>query len=108
MLMYASVCKAVGNSDANVAKFITHGFTGCLKGWWDHYLTMNQHYKILDTFKIIERNRNIDVIMEHQEDVVYTVSQTILNHFMGEFLDRNEKSRELVHNLRCLSLTHFR
>ena len=33
MLIYATIYKASGNNDSNVAKFIANGFTGSLKGW---------------------------------------------------------------------------
>ena len=39
MLMYSTICKANGNTDANIASFIIAGFTGQLKGWWDNILT---------------------------------------------------------------------
>lgn len=42
MIMYSIVCKQHENSDSSIASFITTGFVGQLRGWWDHYLTESQ------------------------------------------------------------------
>jgi hypothetical protein len=47
MLMYATICKQQGNPDRNIAIFITVGFVGQLRGWWDFYLNEVQKEEIL-------------------------------------------------------------
>src|ERR1051325_1764391 len=54
MIMYSTVCKQHGNSDRDVASFITTDFVGQLRGWWDHYLTENQKKDILNHKKIVK------------------------------------------------------
>ena len=106
MLMYASICRANNrNSDHTVAKFITAGFTGQLKGWWDNYLSPIQRNEILNSIKITTAE---DGSINTQEDAVYTLIQTILKHFVGTSLQSTDKSKELLMNLRCPTLTHFR
>ncbi|KAG5631561.1 hypothetical protein H5410_003278 [Solanum commersonii] len=37
MLMYATICKSVNNTDRNICKMIIAGFTGKHRGWWENY-----------------------------------------------------------------------
>ncbi|KAG5571193.1 hypothetical protein H5410_060959 [Solanum commersonii] len=39
MLMYATICKSVNNTDKTICKMIIAGFTGQLRGWWDNYMS---------------------------------------------------------------------
>lgn len=58
-----------------------NGFTGILKGWWDNVLTPTQQSEILNSVKI-----EIDPATGttgNREDAVYTLTQTILRHFVG-------------------------
>ena len=42
MLMEANAYKLIiNNSDHSAANALVIGFTGLLKGWWDHYLSLN-------------------------------------------------------------------
>ena len=52
MLMYASICKANGNNDSDIAKFIINGFTGVLYGWWHNSLNLTQKEEILSATRI--------------------------------------------------------
>ncbi|CAK8565767.1 unnamed protein product [Lathyrus sativus] len=54
MIMYSTVCKQHGNSDSSIASFITTGFVGQLRGWWDQYLTESQKLEILNHKKIVK------------------------------------------------------
>lgn len=53
MMMYSTVCKANKNSDKQISEFITAGFTGQLKGWWDNIMTSSQRLEILNFVKIV-------------------------------------------------------
>ena len=110
MLMYSTICKANNNSDANIANFIIAGFTGQLKGWWDNILTPLQRNEILTAKKLIQTTAPDTKIVtaEYFEDSVYTLIQTILKHFVGSAFHTMDCSRELLINLRCPTLTHFR
>lgn len=50
--MYSTICKIINISDRHITEFVTAGFSGQLKGWWDHYLTPVQKYEILGATKI--------------------------------------------------------
>jgi hypothetical protein len=54
MIMYSTVCKQQGNRDGSIATFITTGFVGQLRGWWDHYLNETQRIEILTHKKLIK------------------------------------------------------
>ena len=98
--MYATVCKQNNNSDKDIANFITCDFTGILKCWWDHCITLEQNLKI---FNVIKTKNNILT-----QDAVYTIIMTILEHFSGGVTDHGEKNRTLLQNLKFPTLTHFR
>uniref|UniRef100_A0A7N0UIZ4 CCHC-type domain-containing protein n=1 Tax=Kalanchoe fedtschenkoi TaxID=63787 RepID=A0A7N0UIZ4_KALFE len=98
--MYSTISKTAGNTDSNIAKMITAGFTGQLKGWWDNYLTARNRDEILTTIKQVDGR----VI----ENAVYTLVINIMEHFTGRVSDNNENIRTLLQNLRCKTLTNFR
>jgi hypothetical protein len=109
MIMYSTVCKQKGNSDSSIASFITTGFIGQLRGWWDHYLQEAQR-KVLTHKKLIKlegTSTNV-VITSEEEDAIYTLCLAILHHFVGTNVPIAEKLNTLLQNLRCTSLTHFR
>ena len=102
MLMFATVCKARGNSDQACAELITAGFSGSLKGWWDNYLTASQKQSILQSVKIEEGHST------QQPDAVYTLVQNIYHHYIGNASWIHNNSDTLLMNLRCPTLSHFR
>ena len=107
MIMYSTICKQNENDDHEIARFLVNGFTGILKGWWDNIITDTQHAEILTAFKRI--TDPLTGIVQFEQDAVYTLINTILHHFVGASLDGLEdRSRELLKNLRCPSLSHFR
>ncbi|KAK2424968.1 hypothetical protein QL285_035270 [Trifolium repens] len=113
MIMYSTVCKQQGNSDSSIASFITTGFVGQLRGWWDHYLSDAQKKEILSHKKIIKIEESSSSMlattaMTGEEDAVYTLCLSILQHFVGTNIPIAEKLNTLLQNLRCPSLTHFR
>lgn len=103
--MYSTVYKQNNNNDHTIAGWITIGFTRMLKGWWDNSLTEEQRTEILTAVKIEEIPGPQP---RPQQDVVYTLTQTIILHFIGPWEDQYERGRELLQNLNCPTLTHFR
>ncbi|XP_045798027.1 uncharacterized protein LOC123892268 [Trifolium pratense] len=111
IIMYSSICKQQDNSDSSIASFITTGFVGQLRGWWDHYLTDAQKREILSHKKFIKTktsSSNTTITTTGEEDAVYTLCLSILQHFVGTNIPIAEKLQTLLQNLRCPSLTHFR
>jgi hypothetical protein len=118
MMMYSSVCKSIGNQDRDIAIFIINGFTGSLKGWWDNFLTQIQRDEIIsaektEVIEVKQEQGQLQPIQAQQmtqqsQDAVYTLVQAVILHFIGAVEQRQERGRELLQNLRCPSLTHFR
>ncbi|CAK8565192.1 unnamed protein product [Lathyrus sativus] len=110
--MYSTVCKQNRNSDRDIATFISTGFVGQLRGWWDHYLTDSQKKDILVSKKMIKSEALVieasGVATTGEEDAVYTLCLSILQHFVETNIPIGEKIQTLLQNLRCPSLTHFR
>lgn len=76
--MYFTICQTADNSDQQITEFITAGFSGQPKGWWDHYITPLQKVEILSAIKLEP------ITQQHREDAVYSLITTILHHFVGD------------------------
>ncbi|KAK2971280.1 hypothetical protein RJ640_001306 [Escallonia rubra] len=110
MLMAANSAhnRNLGESEAVIARYLIAGFTGQLRGWWDFYLTPTDQNNILNSIKI-EPNGNPILINEQPlSDAVTTLVTAITKHFIGNASTVLETGRELLLNLRCPTLTHFR
>ncbi|KAK2975741.1 hypothetical protein RJ640_022747 [Escallonia rubra] len=110
MLMAANSARNrnLGESEAVIARYLIAGFTGQLRGWWDFYLTSTDQNNILNSIKI-ESNGNPILINEQPlSDAVTTLVTAITKHFIGNASTVLERGRELLINLRCPTLTHFR
>ena len=59
------------------------GFTGLLKGWWDHYLSQNDREYILNAKKIIIKEEGTSV-QSYEKDAVNTLIFAITKHFIGD------------------------
>jgi len=56
MLMYATICKSVNNTDRTICKMIIAGFTGQLRGWWDNYMTIDAKAAVINAKAASENN----------------------------------------------------
>ncbi|MCI19968.1 hypothetical protein A2U01_0041128 [Trifolium medium] len=99
MLMYSTVCKQHGNTDHGITPFITAGFIGQLRGWWDHYLNADQRNEILTHVKTENEDNPVQNIPTGQGDSVYTLCLAILHHFVGSNVPIAEKLNTLLQNL---------
>ena len=109
MTMAANAYKTQsGTSDKAIAEILIVGFTGQLKGWWDHLLTKQQQLDILDSIQTDENGAPIlDEFNSPIQDVVATLILTISLHFIGDPSHLRDKNAELLHNLRCRKLSEF-
>ena len=97
-----------GTSDKAIAEILVAGFTSQLKGWWDHLLTKQQQFDILDAIQTDEENVPIlDGYNSPIQDAVATLILTISLHFIGDPSHLRDKNAELLHNLRCRKLSDF-
>ncbi|KAG5596139.1 hypothetical protein H5410_037371 [Solanum commersonii] len=86
MLMYATICKSVNNTDRTICKMIIVGFTGQLRGWWDNYITLDAKATVINAKATAEGVDNLGfALVKNREDAVYTLVLTILEYFSGEF-----------------------
>ncbi|KAG5586840.1 hypothetical protein H5410_047274 [Solanum commersonii] len=109
MLMYATICKSVNNTDKTICKMIIAGFMGQLKDWWDNYMTFDAMAAVINAKATTEGVDNLGfALVKNKEQVVYTLVLTILEHFSGRFTNQYETIRSLLNGLRCRHLGEFR
>ncbi|KAG5623437.1 hypothetical protein H5410_008655 [Solanum commersonii] len=109
MLMYATICKSVNNTDKTICKMIIAGFTGQLRGWWDNYMTLDAKAAVINARATAEEVDNLGfALVKNREDAVYTLVLTILEHFSDRFTNQYETIRSLLNGLRCRHLGEFR
>ncbi|KAL4183473.1 hypothetical protein AMTRI_Chr11g155320 [Amborella trichopoda] len=109
LTMYASACKMVGNHDQEVAKAIVCGFTGWHRGWWDFHLPENTKQQILNnTRQWTVKNENNQDVLYSESDAVNTLIYTNTLHFVGSTALLEARSEDLLSNLRCPTLSHYK
>ncbi|KAG5577326.1 hypothetical protein H5410_057460 [Solanum commersonii] len=90
MLMYATNCKSVNNTDRTICKMIIAA-------------------AVINAKAINEGVDNLGfALVKNREDVVYILVLTILEHFNGRFTNQYEIVRSLLNGLRCRHLGEFR
>ncbi|KAG5590216.1 hypothetical protein H5410_040730 [Solanum commersonii] len=105
MLMYATICKSVSNTDKTICKMIIAGFTGQLRGWWDNYMPSDARAAVINAKAVNEGVDNLGFsLVQNREDTVYTLILTILEHFSGRFTNQYEIIGSLLNGLRCRHL----
>ncbi|KAG5590227.1 hypothetical protein H5410_040741 [Solanum commersonii] len=103
MLMYATICESVNNTDRTIYKMIIAGFTGQLRGWWDNYMSTEAKATVINAKVANEGVDNLGfALVKNREDAVYVL--TILEHFNGRFTNQYETIRSLLNGLRCRHL----
>nr|KYP31525.1 hypothetical protein KK1_048097 [Cajanus cajan] len=91
-----------------IANIVVSGFTGQLKGWWDHYLIEVQKLGIFSTVKIDDNGEPIFNNGETIPDAVNTLIFTIAQHFIGDPSLWKDKSTKLLSNLKCKTIGDFK
>ncbi|KAH9669771.1 hypothetical protein KPL70_021933 [Citrus sinensis] len=109
MTMAANAYKTqAGTSDRAITEILVAGFTGQLKGWWDHLLTQQQQLDVLNSIQVDENGAPIlDEFNSPIQDAVVTLILTISFYFIGDPSHLRDKNAELLHNLRCRKLSEF-
>ena len=95
------------NFDFHVAGALVIGFTGLLKGWWDHYLSQNDREYILNTKKTIIKEEGTSV-QTYEDDVVNTLIFAITKYFIGDPVYFQERTTEIFNNIGCPKLLDFK
>lgn len=108
MMMAANAYRIkTSNSDFHVIGALVIGFTGLLKGWWDHYLSQNDREYILNAKKTIIKEEGTSV-QTYEEDAVNTLIFAITKHFIGNPVYFQERTSEILNNLRCPTFQDFK
>ncbi|KAG5630339.1 hypothetical protein H5410_002056, partial [Solanum commersonii] len=108
MLMYATICKSVNNTDRTICKMIIAGFMSQLRGWWDNYMTLDAKAAVINAKYAVEGVDNLGFALVKNRRRIYTLVLTILEHFSGRFTNQYETIRSLLNGLRCRHLGEFR
>ncbi|KAG5617239.1 hypothetical protein H5410_017063 [Solanum commersonii] len=71
MLMYATICKSVSNTDKTIYKMIIAGFTGQLRGWWDNYMPSDARTAVINAKATNEGVDNLGfALVQNRKDAV--------------------------------------
>ena len=82
------------NDDHNAAQLL---ISGTLRSWWDNCLNEEER-------KFLQTSRN----EEEEQNAVHRTVYTITKHFVGDLRILQERSSEILQNLRCRTLSDFR
>ena len=81
----------------NAVQLILTGFTGTLKLWWENFLTEKERFYVSKSLN-----------EEGEQDSVTRLIYTIVKHFIGDPTIYQERSSEILQNLRCRTLSDFK
>ena len=88
MMMAVNACNIkTSNSDFYTIGTLVIGFTGLLKGWWDHYLSQNDREYILNAKRTIIKEEGTS-IQTYEKNIVNTLIFAITKHFIGDLFSR--------------------
>ena len=108
MMMAANAYRIkTSTSDFHATGALVIGFTGLLKGWWDHYLSQNDREYILNAKKTIIKEEWTSV-QTYEEGVVNTLTFAITKQFIGDPVYFQERTSEILNNLRYPKLQDFK
>ena len=96
-MMMASTTYSGDNDDHTIVQYMIAGFTGQLRGWWENMLIDAHRYHIIT---------NINEL--GQQNAVHKLIYAITKHFIGDPIILQERSSEIIQNLRCGTLSDFR
>ncbi|KAG5585172.1 hypothetical protein H5410_045606, partial [Solanum commersonii] len=75
MLMYATICKSVNNTDRTICKMIIAGFTSQLRGWWDNYMSMDAKAAVINAKAATEGISNKQLIKTTEQSLALNSSE---------------------------------
>ena len=85
------------NDDHNAAQLLISGFFGTLRSWWDNCLNEGER-------KFLQNSTND----EGEQNVVYKIIYAITKHFIRDPRILQERSSEILQNIRYRTLSDFR
>jgi len=103
MVMTAYKTRGLGSRNQAIA--IINRFQGQLKYWWDNFLSLEEHDKLLDHKRVVLNDRGMEV--EEEADAGLLI-HTITLHFLGNPKEEQSTAKSILINLRCPTLTNYR
>ena len=85
------------SDDWNAVQLILTGFTGTLKLWWENFLTEKERFYVSKSLN-----------EEGEKDAVTRLIYAIVKHFIGDPNTYQDRSSEILQNLRCRTLSDFK
>ena len=85
------------SDDWNAVQLILTGFTGTLKLWWENFLTEKERFYV---------SKSINE--EGEQDSTTRLIYAIVKHFIGDPKTYQERSPEILQNLKCRTLSDFK
>ena len=85
------------SDDWNAVQLILTGFTGTLKLWWENFLIEKERFYVSKSLN-----------EEGEQDVVTRLIYAIVKHFIGDPNTYQDRSSEILQNLRCRTLSDFK
>ncbi|GKD50254.1 hypothetical protein Tco_1279230 [Tanacetum coccineum] len=108
MTMASNAYKTHKNTETQIIEILISSFTGCLKGWWDNYITNDEKAIVFKAKKTIVKNENGVQVQTQEDDMVNTLIFAILKNFVGDPSIFKEKNSAILLNLTCRKLSDFR
>ena len=95
-MLIAATAYLTKNDDHNAAQLLIYGFFGTLRSWWDNCLNKEE-------IKFLQNSTND----EGEQNVVHRIVYAITKHFVGDSRILQERSSEILQNIRCRILSDF-
>ena len=96
-MLIAATAYLTENDDHNVAQLLVFGFSGTLRSWWDNCLNEEE-------IKFLQNSTN----NEGEKNAVHRIIYEITKHFVVDPRIFQERSYEILQNIRCRTLSDFR
>ena len=96
-MLIAATAYLMENDDHNATQLLISGFSGTLRSWWDNCLNEEER-------KFLQTSTND----EGEQNAVHRTVYAITKHFVGDPRILQERSSEILQNLRCRTLSDFR
>ena len=96
-MLIAATAYLMENDDHNDTQLLISGFSGTLRSWWDNCLNEEE-------IKFLQTSTND----EGEQNAVHRTVYAITKHFVGDPRILQERSSEILQNLRCRMLSDFR
>ena len=96
-MLMASTTYSVDNDDYTMIQYLIVGFTSQLRCWWENMLTDAHRQHIMTSINELG-----------QPNDVHKLIYAITKHFIRDPRILQERSSEILQNLRCKTLSDFR